>query len=266
MLVIAVANQKGGVGKTTTGYHLAVATREFIEGKILILDLDPQGNMTTVTVDPDPGVTEDQAGVADVLSARSELTLSDVIVAGRWEQVDVAPTPSTEELAAVRDELVISGPGRERRLKEALDSVADQYEVCFIDCPPSLDQLTVNAFAAADRILIITHAKLFSSDGLGALLRTIDSVRAYYNPDLKVGGALINHLEERTVSARHWRDQLAESAAEHGFEVLSPPIPKRAPVSDACESGTSLAEWGPDGRELLDIYIQHATTLVKGAL
>lgn len=278
MLTIAVANQKGGAGKTTTTYHLGEALSRYLPGlikavngeqpgpdEILMVDNDPQGNLTRVTAADQ--TSEDQAGLADVLSSRTDMTLSDVVVPARWPGVDLAPTPSTETLAGVRDELVIAGPGRERRLKEALDTVADRYAVCLIDCPPSLDQLTINAFAAADKVLIVTQAKLFASDGLGNLLRTIDTVRDYYNPNLTIGGALINHLEEKTVTGRHWRDALIESAAERGFEILNPAVAKRIQINDAMESGTSLAHnWGPDGRELAEIYLNHAKTLVKGAI
>lgn len=263
MLVIAVANQKGGVGKTTSAYHMLWALQSVVAGRVLAVDADPQGNLTRVVADPP--TSEDQAGLADVLSKSTDVTIDDVIVSGRWDRLDLVPTPSTRVLATVRDELIIAGVGREQRLKQALDSVSDQYEVCLIDCPPSLDQLTINAFTAADRVLIVTQAKLFSSDGLSELLRTIDEVRQYLNPDLGIGGALINQLEERTVTGKHWRNALTESAQERGFEILNPPIPKRAPVNDACESGTNLDMWGADGQALAQIYVQHATTLVKGA-
>lgn len=261
MLVIAVANQKGGVGKTTTTILLGHALAE-LGHKVLIVDADPQGNVTSVTVD---GLEPDQVGLADVLSERTDVTIEDVIVPGIWPGLHVVPTSSARVLGMVRDELVVAGAGREGRLKSALAAVSGGYDVCLIDCPPSLDQLTINALTAAGQVLIVSHAKLWSADGLNELLRTIDDVRSYYNPNLTIAGALVNQFEERTISGRHWRNELEESAAQRGFAMLTPPIPKTVTIADAVESATSLDQWGSDGKKLAEIYTQHAETLMEGA-
>ncbi|NKW16395.1 AAA family ATPase, partial [Rhodococcus hoagii] len=150
--IYAFCNQKGGVGKTTVTFHIADAARR-AGLKVLAVDMDPQGNLSTIlTKEPiHPG----DAGIADVLSDRSEATLGDIISEGLWPGVELAATvPDAETLAAVRDELVIAGAGREHRLRDALDAVRNNYDLILIDCPPSLDQLTINALVAADQAVI----------------------------------------------------------------------------------------------------------------
>src|SRR5690606_38184370 len=178
--IYALCNQKGGVGKSTTTFHLARAA--VLRGeRVLVVDNDPQGNLTAVAAAEE--VSEDQAGLADVLSTRAPETVADVIVAGVWHSLNVVPTSGTT-LGYVRDELVIAGAGREVRLREALASVKDDYDMILIDCAPSLDQLTINGLTAADDVVIVTHSKQWSLSGLAQLLETIENVRQYYNPEL----------------------------------------------------------------------------------
>ena len=230
--IIAVCNQKGGVGKSTTTFHLARAA--VLRGqRVLIVDSDPQGNLTAVTAAEI--VEEDQAGLADALSLRAPETIRDVIVRGVWSGLDVVPT-SGVTLGYVRDELVIAGAGREGRLRGALAAVADDYDLILIDCAPSLDQLTINGLTAAGAIVVVTHSKLFSTNGLAQLLDTIDTVRQHYNPMLTVAGVIVNQHEEQTISGRTWLDELRAAAENRGLAVLSPPIPKRVVISDALEA------------------------------
>lgn len=256
--VIALCNQKGGVGKSTTTFQLArSAVRR--GRRVLVVDNDPQGNLTSVAAADE--VDDDQAGLADALSTRAPETIRDVIVPGVWPGLDVVPT-SGATLGYVRDELVIAGAGREGRLRQALDQVSADYDLIFIDCAPSLDQLTINGLTAADEVLVVTHSKLFSSNGLGQLLGTIEDVRTYYNPELTIAGILINQHEDRTVSGSTWVDELAEAAQAKGLRLLTPPIPKRVVISDATEAAKGLDEWGSaDAAGLGALYDDHLTTI-----
>lgn len=263
---IALCNQKGGVGKSTTTFQLARAA--VVAGsRVLVVDNDPQGNITSVATQRD--VPSDQAGLADVLSARAPESLSDVIVPGVWESLDVVPTTGTT-LGAVRDELVIAGAGRERRLAEALATITERYDLVLIDCAPSLDQLTINALAAADAAVVVSHPKLWSLNGLDQLLETIDGVRAYYNPRLTVAGILVNQVEDRTVSAQTWLTELRQAAAHRTYSggrlaLLEPAIPKRVVISDATEAARGVDQWGtPEAKALARSYAR-LLTAIEGA-
>lgn len=258
--IIALCNQKGGVGKSTTTFHLARAA--VLAGRrVLLVDNDPQGNLTAVAAAEPVG--EDQAGLADALSSRAPDTLRDVVVAGIWPGMSLVPTTGTT-LGYVRDELVVAGAGREGRLREALAQVADDYDLILIDCAPSLDQLTINGLTAANGVLVVTHSKLFSTNGLAQLLDTIANVRQYYNPGLAVAGIVVNQHEERTVSGKGWLDELHQAAAARELAVLDPPIPKRVVISDATEAARGLDEWGTvEASSLGEIYARHLAAVER---
>lgn len=248
--VIAICNQKGGVGKTTTAFQLARAAVRSGQ-KVLLIDSDPQANLTSVATADSVG--EDRLSLADVLSSRTTDGIQDVKVSGVWSALSVVPAVS-QALGAVRDELVVAGPGRENRLREALDLVKDDYGLVLIDCPPSLDQLTINALVAADAVLVVTQAKLFSSNGLAQLLTTVDSVRSYYRPQLVIAGVIVNQFESTTVSAKTWLSELEAAAKPRGLQIFAP-VPKRVLISDATEAARGLDEWGSgEATKLAEIY------------
>ncbi|HRL80913.1 MULTISPECIES: ParA family protein [Actinomycetes] len=257
--IFALCNQKGGVGKSTTAFQLARAA--VLAGRrVLAIDLDPQGNFTSnATAEP---VDSAQAGIADVLSSRAPETIRDVTVPGVWPGLSVAPTPSYATLVTVRDELTITQVGREVRLKDALALVADDYDLILIDCPPSLDALTINGLTAAQGVVVVTEAKKWSLDGLSQLLATIEGVKSYYNAALRVAGIIVNRHEERTVSAQQWLADLESVAAERELPLLTPTIPKRVVISDATESSRGLDEWPTaEATALGAIYAAHLASI-----
>lgn len=259
-LTLAICNQKGGVGKSTTAYHLA---REAVRAgqRVLVVDADPQGSITQVMTGEE--VPDDDAQLADVLSARESETAADVIVPGVWDGLSILPT-SGVALGGVRDELVIAGAGRETRLREALAPVAQDYDLILIDCAPSLDQLTINGLTAADAVVIVTQSKLWSTQGLTQLLETIWNVSRYYAPALKVAGIIVNQHESNTIAGGHWLAQLTEIATDQGLQVLTPPMPKRVAIADATEASVGLDQWGtPEARELATMYRQYLDALTK---
>jgi len=257
--IIAICNQKGGVGKTTTAFHLACAgVRAGL--RVLLVDNDPQGNLTSVATHD--RVDHDQAGLADVLSDRTHATIRDVVVTGVWAGLDVVPTTG-DALAAARDELVVGGVGRESRMRIALAQITDDYDLVLIDCAPSLDQLTVNALTAATSVLIVTEPTLFSENGLAQLLTTIDTVRQYCNHQLAIAGVLVNNYQATTTASRERLDELREAAAQNSLTILDAIVPRRVVISNTVESATALDEWG--GRtatELAQAYAEHLTFIM----
>lgn len=258
MRIIAIANQKGGVGKTATAFHLANALARGGD-RVLVVDLDPQANASAILADPP--LVDNQAGIANALSAHSGLDIDDVITTTMWERVLLAPSGG-EALAGVRDEFVIAGPGREARLAEQLHQVEDDFDIVLIDCAPALDLLTSNALAAADGVLIVTQSKLLSLQGLAHLLDTIGVARRYLNPSLTIAGVLVNLHEQGTLAGAHWLDDLREACARQGLPLLDPPIPRRVVISDAAEAKMGLDQYPGAPTGLVALYDEHARTII----
>ncbi len=224
--VIAVANQKGGVAKTTTVHTLSAALAE--RGRrVLMVDLDPQACLTYENgFDPDAL----EASVHDVMLGRTKL--DDVIVATG----DVDLVPSSIDLAGSEIHL-LTKTGREFVLGRALKPVVDEYDYVFIDCAPSLGILTLNGLTAASDVLIPFQAETLSHRAVGQLLETIDDVRVYTNENLRVLGAVATMYDGRTNLGKH---VLAEVSEVHDIEVLPPPIPRSVKVAEAPGRGRSV--------------------------
>lgn len=259
-LIVALTNQKGGVGKTTSAVNLTRAAH-LRNMRTLITDLDAQANTTTTVLGRTP--PGDEESLADVLSARSDAGVKDVIRQTGWAGVDVLPSGG-DKLADVGNELV-GMVGREYRLREALEDVLDDYELIVIDCPPALDLLTVNGLTAAQRLIIVTAAAQFSLDGIARLLKTVASVRKYFNPELDIAGVIANAVEEQTRRQRHWLDELMQAAPG---PLWRPYVPKATWIAEALEAGVGLDELGTPRAtvmaEVYDGYLKMALTSERG--
>ena len=234
--VIACANQKGGVGKTTTVVNLASLLA--ISGdRVLLIDLDPQGNATS-------GLGIDRAAIerSTYDGLLDGVDLAELVVQGTSPGVDVIP--SAIALAGAEVELAGS-TGRERRLRDALAGFADQYDVIFIDCPPSLGLLTVNALTAADAVLIPLQSEYYALEGLTQLLATIDLVRDHLNPRLAIDGVILTMADKRT----NLSSQVEAEARRHlDGAVYRTIIPRSVRLSEAPSHGLSIASYAPDSK------------------
>ena len=224
--VIAVANQKGGVAKTTTVHTLAVALAE--RGKrVLMVDLDPQACLTyEVGIDPeelDVSIHDVMLGRVSAAEALADNGIVDLL-------------PSSIDLAGSEIHL-LTKTGREFVLGKALEPLVDNYDYTFIDCGPSLGILTLNGLTAATHVLIPFQAETLSHRAVGQLLETVEDVRHYTNPDLEILGAVATMYDGRTNLAKRVVEEVAET---HGLEVIEPPIPRSVRVAEAPERGRSV--------------------------
>jgi chromosome partitioning protein len=236
--IITVANQKGGVGKTTSTVNIAAALAQSGQ-RVLVIDLDPQGNASTALgVDHHEG-TE---GIYEVLT--SEATIAEVVqpcpdVPGLWV------VPATIDLAGAEIELVAQ-VAREYRLSRALDAYRagphQQVDIILLDCPPSLGLLTLNGLVAARELLLPIQCEYYALEGLSQLLRTVDMVRTHLNPGLQVGAILLTMYDGRTRLA----SQVADEVRTHfGAQVLDTVIPRSVRLSEAPSYGQTVITYDP---------------------
>lgn len=233
---VACANQKGGVGKTTTVVNLA--TQLALDGdRVLVIDLDPQANATSgLGIDRARLERSTYDGIIDGLDAAA------LIVSAPNSPVEVIP--SSIALAGAEVELA-TRDGRERRLRRLVGPIADRYDVIFVDCPPSLGLLTVNALTAADAVLIPLQCEYYALEGLTQLLSTIDLVREHLNPRLAIDGVVLTMADARTnLSA----DVEAEARRHLGGYVYETVIPRSVRLSEAPSHGRSIADYAPQSR------------------
>ncbi|MBQ2917504.1 MAG: ParA family protein [Clostridia bacterium] len=233
--VISVANQKGGVGKTTTAVNLSTLLAK--KGKkVLLIDTDPQGNATSGL-----GVTKEiELSVYDILVG--ETTFEETVQETAVKNLKVCP--SNISLAGAEVELV-SMMSREQRLKEKLDSVKDQYDFIVIDCPPSLGLITLNAFTASDSVLIPVQCEYFALEGLGQLLNTVNLVKKHLNKNLEIEGALLTMYDART----NLSNQVVKEVKKY-FEdkVYKTVIPRNVRLSEAPSYGMPISIYDPKSK------------------
>jgi chromosome partitioning protein len=223
--IVAVANQKGGVGKTTTSINLAasIASRGY---RVLLVDFDPQGNASSGVGWPRDRV---EKSIYDVLTG--DATLAEVVRSTDIETLFLAP--ATTDLVGAEIEL-ISADRRERALADALAEVASTYEYIVIDCPPSLGLLTLNALVAADGVIVPMQAEYFALEGLSALTSTIEKVRAAYNPHLTIDGVLFTMYDGRLSVANQVKCEVAHF---FGDKVFRESVPRNVRLSEAPSHG-----------------------------
>ncbi len=227
--IIAIANQKGGVGKTTTAINLG-ACLAVAEKKTLVIDMDPQGNATSgLGIDKD----EVEKSVYDVLLEGADAA-GVVVPEVHFPYLDVLP--ATRDLVGAEVELV-GRRGRETILRKAVDSVRDRYDFVLIDCPPSLGLLTLNTLAAADSVLIPIQCEFYALEGLSQLLNTVTIVQKNLNPALQIEGVLLTMYDGRLNLSR----QVADEAKEYfGPKVYRTTIPRNVRIAEAPSFGKPI--------------------------
>ena len=223
--VLAITNQKGGVGKTTTAINLAAALQAFGR-RVLLVDMDPQGN-ATVSAGYDKQSIERHIG--QVLL--EEVGVTEALLTTDPGGFDLLP--ATIDLAGAEFQLV-TRIGRETKLRQALAPLTDDYDFVLIDCPPALNTLTINSLAAADDVLIPVQCEYFALEGLSALLDTIEQVRVALNPDLGIAGVLRTLYDARNRLAQDVSEQLRQHFGDRVFDAL---VPRNVRLAEAPSHG-----------------------------
>ena len=224
MRILAITNQKGGVGKTTSAVNLSAALAK-LGKRVLIIDLDPQGNATTGC-----GIVK-----TDALPTVYQLLLGDTSLASAVVKTEYGfdILPANRELAGAEIEL-IELDGREQRLKDALATVADQYDYVLIDCPPALNMLTVNALVAAQSVLIPMQCEYYALEGLSDLVETLRKVRVNLNPDLEIEGLLRTMYNAQNTLTQQVSDELMNHFGDKVYETI---IPRNVRLAEAPSHG-----------------------------
>ncbi|MBO0475554.1 ParA family protein [Vagococcus sp. DIV0080] len=234
--VISVANQKGGVGKTTTTVNLGACLAD--AGKrVLLIDMDAQGNATSGIGIKKSDVEQD---IYDVLV--NEVPIKEVIQQTARERLEIAP--ATIQLSGAEIELT-SMMARESRLKLALKEVIDEYDYVLIDCPPSLGHLTINSFSASDSILIPVQCEYYALEGLSQLLNTIRLVQKHFNADLRIEGVLLTMYDARTNLGSEVVEEVRKYFRERVYDTI---IPRNVRLSEAPSHGQSIIDYDPKSK------------------
>lgn len=237
--IIAVANQKGGVGKTTTAVNLVSALAD-MNYRSLLIDLDPQGNASVGC-----GVNARELEISALDVMQDDLDISEAMI--HLDQLGFDVLPSNSDLTSAEISL-LQVDEREYRLKRALEKIAHQYAWIVIDCPPSLNMLTLNALTAANSVLIPMQCEYYALEGLASLLETIEQVRSSVNPGLEIEGLLRTMYDGRNNLSGAVSEQLIEHFGERVYRTL---IPRNVRVAEAPSHGLPVLRYDPSSRGAL---------------
>ncbi len=234
--VFAVVNQKGGVGKSTTAVNLAASLGE-LGRKVLLIDLDPQGNATSGF-----GLNKNQRELCVYNALLGDTDIAEIIEPVEIE--NVFAVPATIQLAGAEIELV-SALSRETRLRAMTDSIAHDFEFIIVDCPPSLGLLTINALTAADGLVIPIQCEYYALEGLSKLLDSVRLVKTHLNPSLEIFGVVMTMYDSRTRLGQQVVDEVRDFFGEKVFETM---IPRTVRISEAPSFGQPVTMYDPSGK------------------
>ena len=240
--VIAIANQKGGVGKTTTTFNLGVALAQ--EGKkVLLVDADPQGDLTTYMGVHDTDNIPTLASLMECYIQDRNIDTNSAIIHHK-ENIDLLPT--NLDLSAMEISLV-TAMSREYTIKNCLSSIKDKYDYILIDCMPSLGMITINALASADKVIIPVQTQFLAAKGMGHLLKTVAKVKRSINPNLKIGGILLTLVDKRTKLSKETK-QLLEENYGNIVKIYNTQIPSAVKVAESTSSGKSIFSYDKNSK------------------
>ncbi len=228
--VISFSNQKGGVGKTTTCVNLAVALAQR-KNNVLVVDLDPQGNTTSTF-----GIFDKKVKKSTYNVLCDDMSIADVI--NKTEVEGLCLVPSSNDLSGAELELSQIVIGRERVLQQAIEEIVDKYDYVFIDCPPSLGLLTVNALTASNSVIVPIQSEFFALEGLSQMMNTVKLVKKYLNPSIEIDGVVLTMFDSRSKLSR---EVLQEIQKYFGDKVFETKIPRNVRLAEAPSFGKPVA-------------------------